>query len=78
MALDDELLDAELEAGGQEIQYDYSEPDFTEDGRDYWEHYHYVVEPGQVLLRIDKYLVESTAAPSRATTAFTPATSSAW
>ena len=34
-----------------EIQYDYSEPDFTEDGRDYWEHYHYVVEPGQVLLR---------------------------
>ena len=73
MALDDELLDAELEAGGQEIQYDYSEPDFTEDGRDYWEHYHYVVEPGQVLLRIDK----STAAPSRATTAFTQATSSA-
>ena len=38
MALDDELLDAELEAGGHEIQYDYSEPDFTEDGRDYWEH----------------------------------------
>ena len=36
MALDDELLDAEMEAeGGHEIQYDYSEPDFTEDGRDY-------------------------------------------
>ena len=59
MALDDELLEADLEAGsGHEIQYDYSEPDFTEDGRDYWEHYHYVVEPGQVLLRIDKYLVD--------------------
>ena len=65
MALDDELLDAELEAGGQEIQYDYSEPDFTEDGRDYWEHYHYVVEPGQVLLRIDKYLVERIKGTSR-------------
>ena len=58
MAMDDELLDEGLETGGHEIQYDYSEPDFTEDGRDYWEHYHYVVEPGQVLLRIDKYLVE--------------------
>ena len=65
MALDDELLDAELEAGSHEIQYDYSEPDFTEDGRDYWEHYHYVVEPGQVLLRIDKYLVERIKGTSR-------------
>ena len=39
MALDDELLDDELESSGKdEIQFDYSEPDFTEDGRDYWEH----------------------------------------
>ena len=65
MALDDELLDEGLETGGHEIQYDYSEPDFTEDGRDYWEHYHYVVEPGQVLLRIDKYLVERIKGTSR-------------
>ena len=36
MALDDELLDEGLETGGHEIQYDYSEPDFTEVGRDYW------------------------------------------
>ena len=66
MALDDELLEDELESGGKdEIQYEYSEPDFTEDGRDYWEHYHYVVEPGQVLLRIDKYLVERIKGTSR-------------
>ena len=66
MALDDELLEDELETGGKdEIQYEYIEPDFTEDGRDYWEHYHYVVEPGQVLLRIDKYLVERIKGTSR-------------
>lgn len=47
------------------IQSDFSEPDFTEDGRDWWEHYHYVVEPGQVLLRIDKYLVERIKGTSR-------------
>ena len=46
-----------------EIQSDFSDPDFTENGRDYWEHYHYVVEPGHVLLRIDKYLVERADAP---------------
>ena len=67
MALDDELLDAELEApcGKDEIQYDFSDPDFTEDGRDYWEHYRYEVEKGQVLLRIDKYLVERIKGTSR-------------
>ena len=48
-----------------EIQSDFSDPDFTENGRDYWEHYHYVVEPGHVLLRIDKYLVERIKGTSR-------------
>ena len=48
-----------------EIKLDFSDPDFTEDGRDYWEHYRYEVEPGQVLLRIDKYLVERIKGTSR-------------
>lgn len=47
------------------IQSDFTEPDFSEDGRDWWEHYHYEVEPGQVLLRIDKYLVERIKGTSR-------------
>ncbi len=46
-------------------QSDFSDPDFTEDGRDYWEHYRYEVEPGQELLRIDKYLVERIKGTSR-------------
>ena len=33
------------------------QPDFTENGRDLWEHHHIEVAKGQVLLRIDKYLV---------------------
>ena len=33
------------------------QPDFTENGRDLWEHHHIEVDKGQVLLRIDKYLV---------------------
>ena len=59
--LDEEILDEER----LEIQNDFSDPDFTENGRDYWEHYHYVVEPGHVLLRIDKYLVERIKGTSR-------------
>lgn len=47
------------------IQSDFAEPDFSEGGRDLWEHYHYEVEPGQVLLRIDKYLVERIKGTSR-------------
>ena len=47
------------------VQSDFSDPDFTEDGRDYWEHYRYEVEPGQELLRIDKYLVERIKGTSR-------------
>lgn len=42
---------------------DYSEetdfeqqPDYSENGRDLWEHFHFTVDKGQVLLRIDKYL----------------------
>ena len=59
--LDENILDDER----LEIQSDFSDPDFTENGRDYWEHYHYVVEPGHVLLRIDKYLVERIKGTSR-------------
>lgn len=48
------------------IQTDFSDPDFTdENGRDYWEHYRFEVEKGQVLLRIDKYLVERIKGTSR-------------
>ncbi len=59
--LDENILDDER----LEILSDFSDPDFTENGRDYWEHYHYVVEPGHVLLRIDKYLVERIKGTSR-------------
>lgn len=48
-----------------EIQSDFSDPDFTENGRDLWEHYRFVVEKGQELLRIDKYLVERIKGTSR-------------
>lgn len=48
-----------------EIQGEFSDPDFSEDGRDYWEHYRYEVEKGQVLLRIDKYLTERIKGTSR-------------
>ena len=48
------------------FQSDFSDPDFTdENGRDYWEHYRFEVEKGQVLLRIDKYLVERIKGTSR-------------
>ena len=39
-----------------EIRRDFSIPDFVENGRELWEHYNFEVEPGQDLLRIDKYL----------------------
>ena len=48
-----------------EIQQDFSDPDFSENGTDYWEHYRFEVEKGQVLLRIDKYLVERIKGTSR-------------
>ena len=67
--MNDDLLDIgldEVDAGSHsDIQLDFSDPDFTEDGRDYWEHYRYEVEKGQVLLRIDKYLVERIKGTSR-------------
>lgn len=47
MTEEEELLDNEL---GQQ-------PDITDDGRELWEHYHFVADKGQALLRIDKYLV---------------------
>ncbi len=48
-----------------ELRGDFGEPDFSENGRDYWEHYHFVVEKGQVPLRIDKYLTERIKGTSR-------------
>ena len=65
--INDELFDVELEESGTNelIQTDFSEPDFTENGRDFWEHYRFEVEKGQVLLRIDKYLVERIKGTSR-------------
>ena len=47
------------------IRVDFSDPDFTENGREYWEHYRFEVEPGQDLLRIDKYLTERIKGTSR-------------
>ncbi len=61
------MLDPEesLLNGPEEIQTEFSDPDFTENGRDYWEHYRFEVEKGQVLLRIDKYLTERIKGTSR-------------
>ena len=61
--LDNDELESSL--AEQEILTDFSDPDFTENGRDFWEHYRYEVEKGQVLLRIDKYLVERIKGTSR-------------
>ena len=61
--LDNDELESSL--AEQEIRTDFSDPDFTENGRDFWEHYRYEVEKGQVLLRIDKYLVERIKGTSR-------------
>lgn len=47
MTEEEELLDNEL----------VQQPDITDDGRELWEHYHFVADKGQALLRIDKYLV---------------------
>lgn len=62
---EDEIDNQQPENFHGEIQFDYSDPDFTENGRDLWEHYRYEVEKGQVLLRIDKYLVERIKGTSR-------------
>ena len=65
----DNQLDMSLFETGElepkDILLDFSDPDFTENGCDYWEHYRYEVEKGQVLLRIDKYLVERIKGTSR-------------
>ena len=59
-------MSVELDNTGEaEIQLDFTDPAFTENGRDLWEHYRYEVERGQVLLRIDKYLVERIKGTSR-------------
>lgn len=41
------------------------EPDFTDDGREMWEHFRFVADKGQALLRVDKYLVERIPGTSR-------------
>lgn len=48
--LDNEIIDA---------------PDFVEDGRELWEHYRFVADKGQELLRVDKFLVARIAGTSR-------------
>ncbi|MBQ0121749.1 MAG: RluA family pseudouridine synthase [Bacteroidales bacterium] len=65
--MNNSFIDDELEQDGNTspIQLDFADPDFTENGRDYWEHYRFEVEKGQVLLRIDKYLVERIKGTSR-------------
>ncbi len=74
MAFDEDMIEdaatapngrTACDGAGSEIQNDFSDPDFSENGRDYWEHYRYVVEKGQVLLRIDKYLAERIKGTSR-------------
>ena len=62
--LDMSLFEVDSDAH-KDILLDFSDPDFTENGCDYWEHYRYEVEPGQDLLRIDKYLVERIKGTSR-------------
>ena len=64
--IDEIIDDGAIDLDAQDsIQLDFSDPDFSEGGRDYWEHYRYEVERGQVLLRIDKYLVERIKGTSR-------------
>ena len=36
---------------------DLYQPDIIDDGRELWEHHHFIADKGQALLRIDKYLV---------------------
>ena len=55
----------ELPLGDSSIQLDFSDPDFTENGREYWEHYRFEVERGHELLRIDKYLADRIKGTSR-------------
>ena len=51
----------ELEIG----EFDDYAPDMTIDGKDLWEHYHFVADKSQSLLRIDKFLVTRIANTSR-------------
>lgn len=48
-------MDNEIFEPNEDFDFE-QQPDFTENGRDLWEHFHFVVDKGQVLLRIDKYL----------------------
>lgn len=57
------------EFDGQNIQdiddIESVEPDFVDNGREMWEHYHFVADKGQELLRVDKFLVSRIAGTSR-------------
>ena len=48
-------MDNEIFEPNEDFDFE-QQPDFSENGRDLWEHFHFVVDKGQVLLRIDKYL----------------------
>jgi 23S rRNA pseudouridine1911/1915/1917 synthase len=54
-----ETEDADIE------EYSLQPDEITEDGRELWEHYHFVTEKGQALLRIDKYLTTKIQSTSR-------------
>ena len=50
------LLDDNNNNISEDIDFEV-QPDYCENGRDLWEHHHIEVDKGQVLLRIDKFLV---------------------
>lgn len=41
----------------EDIDIESSQPDFVDDGRELWEHYRFIADKGQTLLRVDKFLV---------------------
>ena len=41
----------------EELDIESSQPDFVDDGRELWEHYRFIADKGQALLRVDKFLV---------------------
>lgn len=64
--MEESLNDDLLESTEQDSAADVAEPSFvTEDGRELYEHFHFTADPGQQLLRIDKFLVERMERTSR-------------
>ena len=54
--MDNEFLLDDNNNISEDIDFEV-QPDYCENGRDLWEHHHIEVDKGQVLLRIDKFLV---------------------